>query len=343
MKKFFGSLILSVTALFSVAQDPLFSQYYQSPLYLNPGFTGITNQQRATLVHRIQWPNLPQAFTTTAASYDIWVDELKSGFGILATSDKMGSAGWRTNTVGLNYSYKVRLTKKIVFSPGLYFGYGINGLDRSKLQFGDALDFSFNGQSLDPALQRLGNTQYFDFGAGFVLYNKDLFLGTSFSHINNPNLSILSTESRLPMKVVIHGGGRIALNGGTRTVARASYLTPSFIYRVQGLVSQMDLGVNYHVDPVSVGVWYRGKPFETTVANTVQQDALIFTMGLYLKNLTVGYSYDFTTSGFSTASGGAHEISLVYEFEAKLLNRNVKKRNRLIPCPSFNSKAGFWN
>jgi type IX secretion system PorP/SprF family membrane protein len=341
MKKFFGSLIVSVSALCSVAQDPQFSQYYQSPLYLNPGFTGITNQQRATFIHRIQWPSLPQAFVTTAASYDIWVNELRSGFGILLTSDKMGSAGWRTTTVGLNYSYKIRLTKKIVFSPGISFGYGTNGLDRSKLSFGDGLEFS--GQSLGPTLQRLGNTQYFDFGAGFVLYSRDLFLGAAFSHINNPNLSILSTETRLPMKMVVHGGGRITLNGGIRKVDRASYLTPSFIYRQQGVISQLDLGVNYHVDPVSLGVWYRGKPFESSISNTIQQDALIFTMGIYLKNLTVGYSYDFTTSALSTASGGAHEISLVYEFEAKPLHRGVKKQNRLIPCPSFNSKPGFWN
>jgi type IX secretion system PorP/SprF family membrane protein len=333
--------LLVCFALTLHAQDPQFSQYYQSPLYLNPGFTGITNQQRLSLVHRLQWPNLPQTFATTAFSYDIWVDELRSGFGILFTNDKMGSAGWKTTTVALNYSYKIKLTDKIVFSPGLNFGYGTNGLDRSKLQMGDGLEF--NGVSLDPQLQRLGNTQYFDFGAGFVLYNKDLFFGAAFSHINTPNLSILSTETRLPMKMVFHGGGRITLNGGIRTVARPSYLTPSFIYRIQGLVSQFDVGVNYHVDPVSLGVWYRGKPWESTITNSIQQDAIIFTMGLYLKKFTVGYSYDFSLSGLSTATGGAHELSILYEFSAKPLHRGVKKRNRLIPCPSFNSRAGFWN
>ncbi|MBK7652939.1 MAG: type IX secretion system membrane protein PorP/SprF [Flammeovirgaceae bacterium] len=91
------------------------------PLYLNPGFTGITPQQRLTSNYRIQWPNLPQAYVTYAASYDIFVDELKSGFGLLATTDKMGSAGWRTTTVGLNYSYKVRMNDKIVFSSGFIF------------------------------------------------------------------------------------------------------------------------------------------------------------------------------------------------------------------------------
>lgn len=328
-----------------VAQDPQFSQFYQAPLYLNPGFAGITPQQRLAFNHRLQWPNLPQAFSTYAVSYDIFVDELRSGFGISAMTDKMGSAGWRTTTAGLSYSYKVRLNKKIVFSPGLYFGYGINGLDRTKLRLGDGLEYERNGQyySLDTDLQRLGNQQYFDFGSGFLFYSKTLWLGASFYHMNQPNISVLNSTSRLPMKTTVHGGARITLSSGPRASDRASYLTPSFIYRSQGPISQLDLGVNYHIDPVSVGVWYRGKPFEKNYILGPSQDALIFTMGMYMKNITIGYSYDFSISELAASSGGAHEISLVYEFVAKPLNRGVKKQNRLIPCPTFNSKPGFWN
>ena len=340
MKKVILSLILGLTGGLALAQDPQFSQYYQAPLYINPGFTGITAQQRLVFNNRIQWPNLPQAFTTYAASYDIWVDELKSGFGLLATTDKMGSAGWRTTTASLNYSYKVRISDKLVFSPGLAFGYGFNGLDRTKLTMGDGLDY--NNQSLDPALQKLGNQQYFDFGSGFLFYTKAVFFGVAFAHMNSPNISVLNSTSRLPMKTTIHGGMRISLYGGPRTIEKVSYLTPSFIYRIQGPISQLDLGVNYHIDPVSIGVWYRGKPYAKTVIGTISQDALIFTMGLYMKNLTFGYSYDFTISQMSTTSGGSHEISIVYEFVAKPLHRGVKKRNRLIPCPTFNTKQSFW-
>jgi type IX secretion system PorP/SprF family membrane protein len=341
MKKVVLSLILvAMASVLALAQDPQFSQYYQAPLYINPGFTGITAQQRAVVNNRIQWPNLPQAFTTYAASYDIWVDELKSGFGLIATTDKMGSAGWRTSTAALNYSYKVRISDKLVFSPGLSFGYGFNGLDRTKLRLGDGLEY--NGVSLDPDLQKLGNQQYFDFGSGFLFYTKTLFLGAAFAHMNSPNISVLNSTSRLPMKTTIHGGARISLHGGPRTIEKVSYLTPSFIYRIQGPITQLDLGVNYHIDPVSVGVWYRGKPFSKNVIGTVNQDALIFTMGLYMKNFTIGYSYDFSISQLSTTSGGSHEISIVYEFVAKPLHRGVKKRNRLIPCPTFNTKQSFW-
>jgi len=135
------------------------------------------------------------------------------------------------------------------------------------------------------------------------------------------------------MKMTIQGGARISLHGGPRTIEKVSYLTPSFIYRMQGPITQMDLGMNYHIDPISIGVWYRGKPFQKNVIGTINQDALIFTMGLYMKNFTIGYSYDFSISGLSTSSGGAHEISLIYEFVAKPLHRGVKKRNRLIRAP----------
>ena len=343
-------LILNMVAIasFSYAQDPQFSQYYQAPLYLNPGFAGITPQQRAVFNHRLQWPNLPQAFATYAASYDIFIDELRSGFGILLTTDKMGSGGWRTTTGSFLYSYKVRLTEKIVFSPGLSFGYGTNGIDRSKLRLGDGLEYQKGDQyySLDDAQSKIGRQSYFDVGSGFLFYNRTIWLGASFMHMNRPNISVLNDVSRLPMKTAIHAGARLNLSGtgpGTST-GRISYLTPSIIYRTQGKsFSQMDLGVNYHVDPISMGIWYRGKPFESNVVNSISQDAMILQMGLFFKHFTIGYSYDFTISEMQTASGGAHEVSLVVEFTARPISRKVKQKQRLIPCPTFNKKPGFWN
>ena len=144
------------------------------------------------------------------------------------------------------------------------------------------------------------------------------------------------------MKTTIHGGLRIELMNGLRSSSRASYLTPSFIYMSQGGISQMSIGVNYHIDPIFIGVWYRGKPWESTVSGSVQQDAMVFQMGMYLDRMTVGYSYDFSTSGLSNASGGAHEISIMYEFNVKPIQRGVKKRNRLIPCPTGGRQEGFW-
>ncbi|MBX2963464.1 MAG: type IX secretion system membrane protein PorP/SprF [Cyclobacteriaceae bacterium] len=343
------AVFFGMAVLFSVrAQDIQFSQYYNSPLYLNPGFAGITPQQRVVFNHRVQWPNLPQAFATYAASYDIFVDELRSGFGILLTNDRMGSAGWNSTTAGLQYSYKVRLSEKWVFSPGLYFGYGTNGIDRSRLRLGDGLEFERDGQyySIDPDQDRLGRQNFFDFGSGALFYTRVFWFGAAFHHMNRPNLSLIGDESRLPMKQTYHMGWRISLADGVpRSAAyRVSYLTPSVMFRRQGpSFSQFDFSINYHIDPVSVGFGYRGKLWERNVANLMQNDAIIMQLGLYMKNLTIGYSYDFTFSELQTTSGGAHEISLIYEFSTKPVQRSVKQKYRMIPCPTFNSREGFWN
>lgn len=336
-------VLIIVTACLALtklsAQDPQFSQYYNAPLYLNPAFAGATPQQRFVFNHRVQWPSLPQAFSTFAASYDIYVDELRSGFGILATTDKMGSAGWRTTNVAGLYSFKVLLSDKLVFAPGLSFGYGINGLDRTRLSLGDGLEF--DGVSLDPDLARLGNKSYFDFGSGFLLYTRKTWIGVSFAHLNQPNLSIINEVSRLPIKTTIQAGTKLTLGDGPTAGPNLSYLTPSVIFRKQGPFTQVDIGMSYHIDPIAVGFWYRGKPFEQNVIGNLTQDALIFHFGLLFEGIHIGYSYDFTVSELETASGGAHEIALIYEFVAHF-KRSPRKKGKLIPCPTFYEKPGIF-
>lgn len=331
MKKILLTL-LSIITINAMAQDPQFSQYYQAPLYLNPGFTGSATGNRLVFNHRIQWPGLPQAFSTYAASYDMYADKLNSGFGLLVTTDKMGSAGWRSNGVTGLYSYKVKLTRSLIFSSGLSFGYGSNGLDRNKLNLGDGLEYE--GQSLDPQLNNITSQHYFDFSSGFLFYNTSLWFGVSFHHMNRPNLSIINEESRLEMKTAIHGGLKIPLSSFSE---RTPYVVPSFTYRMQGsLFSQLDIGVNFHIDPVSIGAGYRGKPFGKRIDNAIANDAFIFLAGLHLDNLSLGYSYDFTLSKLNPSSGGAHEIAIAYEFASRKKN---KKHHKLIPCPAFYNKA----
>lgn len=337
MKQISLTAILVLCVFLARSQDPQFSQYYQAPLYINAGFTGITPGQRLVVNHRLQWPNLPQAFSTYAASYDAFFENIRSGVGIMFISDKMGSANWNSTTVTLLYSYKIPLTDEIVFSPGISFAYGTNGLDRSRLRMGDALEYG--GSSLDPKLNDIQGGHHMDFGSGFVLYAKQVWLGAAFAHMNKPNLSLLGEESRLGMKTSIHAGMRLDISNRLRK-GRKVYFTPSLIYRMQGnTFSQLDLGLNFHVDPISIGASYRGQPFSKGVDESIEQDAAILFMGLYLKNLNVGYSYDFTISSLHNASGGAHEISLIYEFRNK--NRKPKKQ-KLIPCPAFYNRESFW-
>lgn len=331
MKKSLFNLIFVLGACSVFAQDPLFSQYYQAPLFLNPGFTGLTPRQRFVVNHRIQWPGLPQAFSTSAASYDTYLPRISSGIGVLFTSDRMGSMNWRSTTVQLLYSYKVRLNEALIFSPGISFGYGSNGLDRSKLKMGEVLQYG--GAIMDPAINKLSNSRYMDFGSGFLLYSKKIWFGASFSHLNRPHLSLFGDNDRLDLKTTIHAGVKLELYS-----MREIYFTPSFIYRMQGKnFSQLDAGVNFQADPISLGVWYRGKPFTKNVTNAIDQDALILYLGTHFKNLTAGYSYDFTISSLGPGTGGAHELSITYELPSK----NRLNKHKLIPCPAFYKTAGM--
>ena len=64
-------------------------------------------------------------------------------------------------------------------------------------------------------------------------------------------------------------------------------------------------------------------------------------MGLIFNYFEFGYSYDFTISELSTSSGGAHEISLIYEFGLAPRPKQVKRKYKMIPCPTFNKKTNM--
>ena len=323
---------LLFTGMAAFAQDPQFSQYYASPLYLNPGFTGTTDMQRVAANSRFQWTQLKSPFVTHSVSYDVAVPSLNSGFGVIALTDKAGSANLRTTTIGALYSSKIQLSKEWMVSPGLNFSYGSRGIDFDKLLFGDQIEF--NGPTIDDAVAQLNNRNYFDFSSGVVIYNQTLWMGFSAHHINQPNHSLLGEDAKLPMKMSVHGGINIPLKLHPLAAMKLSSISPSFVYFRQGEFQQLDLGVNMVYDPILVGLWYRGVPLQKNYNSKANQDAIIVMLGLNLKYLEVGYSYDLSISEIAGNSGGSHEISIVYRFEG-LNPHKVKRKDKFLPCPNY--------
>ncbi|HYK55270.1 MAG TPA: type IX secretion system membrane protein PorP/SprF, partial [Flavisolibacter sp.] len=71
MRKLFLSLFLLSAVLSSKAQDPNFSQFFASPLTLNPALTGkFDGAFRVAGNYRNQWPTINNAFTTATVSVD---------------------------------------------------------------------------------------------------------------------------------------------------------------------------------------------------------------------------------------------------------------------------------
>jgi type IX secretion system PorP/SprF family membrane protein len=316
------------------AQDFQFSQYYAAPLYLNPAFTGTGKMHRFNLVNRVQWPGLgfSNSYRTTSFSYDYNLENLNSGFGLMVTNDVAGSGNLGNTNVGFLYNFKTQINKKLVLAAGVHFAYNFSGINRNGLTLGDQLA-SDRPVSFDGELDQIAKIRYFDFSSGVLLYGKMLWGGIALHHMTEPDVSLIGDSNPLQMKFSAHGGVRIPLYKGPKEYDHISSIAPSFIYKIQGPNDQLDVGIDWHYDPISAGIWYRGIPLRKDKEfNVYDRDAMVFHFGLEFTDFQVGYSFDFTISDFGGISGGAHELSITYD----LVSRFKKKRKEaFLPCPTF--------
>src|SRR5882757_6177794 len=99
------SLLILLATHWVTGQDPQFSQFYAAPLYLNPAFAGSTNQGRAGVNYRNQWPAIDANFTTISFFADFYLEDYKSGVGLLINRDYVNLVGLQSLSLALQYSY----------------------------------------------------------------------------------------------------------------------------------------------------------------------------------------------------------------------------------------------
>ena len=94
------------------AQDPHFSQFFASPLTLNPAFTGkFSGTWRLAANHRDQWPSIPKAYVTTSASLDFPIlkgkipDSDVFGVGLSGLTDASANNILKLNYGSVSMSY----------------------------------------------------------------------------------------------------------------------------------------------------------------------------------------------------------------------------------------------
>jgi hypothetical protein len=144
-----------------------------------------------------------------------------------------------------------------------------------------------------------------------------------------PKTSFYGDDATVPMKFNLYGGLQLYKKTRLRVQLR-EVMSIAVNYQTQAKFHQTDIGLYYYRDPLIFGLWYRGIPFLTTQAG----DAIIGLVGIKTKTLHIGYSYDFTVSNLISSTGGAHELSLIYEFTTFSLGTG-RKKIRAIPCPEF--------
>ncbi len=303
-----------------IGQDPIFTQFYSNPIYLNPAFAGSRVCPRFALNYRNEWPNISGNFITTAAAYDQKVESLSGGLGLIVLTDNAAKTV-KTTRVSAVYAYNQSITRKFSINFGIEATFFQKSLDWNKLTFGDMIDPRRGFVYPTNDLSRGGTSSGVDFSAGVIGYTDKFFFGFATHHLNEPNESLMnSVDVPLPMRYTAHLGAVMPLemNGG-RYAKNKDFISPNIIFTQQGTFQQLNMGLYIKKSSLTGGIWYRNK------------DAFIITLGLESEYIKVGYSYDITISKLSLGSGGSHEVSMGFNFACK----PKKKSFRTISCPSF--------
>ncbi len=337
MKHVWIHIVLLMLVASVDAQDAQYSQFYANPIYLNPAFAGTAPDTRAVFVHRIQWPNLPQAFSNSTASIDYNASNLNSGFGVIISSDREGSASLTNTTGSFIYAYEANMNNKFVVRSAMKFGYTIRDIDRTKLVLGDQVDFGVDGTpSQDPQVNSIRLKNHWDIGAGFLIYTKKNWFGVGIDHLTRPNRSLLEGEDKLPIRYSFHIGSRYPLQKLVNIGTIVPSIAPSILYRKQGEFQQIDAGATVHLQPVLIGLYYRGMPFIKNDFGRLNHDAIILVAGMEYYNFEFGYSFDLNLSRLDpVAGGGAHEFSLIYTFKMPKDPYKTPSNKKKLGCPTF--------
>jgi type IX secretion system PorP/SprF family membrane protein len=316
------------------AQDPHFSQFFASPLTLNPAFTGkFSGTWRLAANHRDQWPSIPKAYVTTSASLDFPIlkgripEKDVFGVGLSGLSDASANGILKLNYGSVSMSYHKALDENGYSTIGAGFQgtYSSLNLDQSKLTFGTMLaQNGFTDESGREIFQGGNKQNYFDINAG-LLYSgstngeNNFYVGASMYHINRPKVGYKDRNFYLSGRISAHAGGSFPLSDLLTVHASA-------IYQTQNKASETMLGAaiaaNLNEDAekpsaIYIGSWIR------------LNDAIIPYIGLEFGGLRIGASYDFNISNLkaATASRGGSEFSIIF------IKRPADYQG--IPCPKF--------
>jgi len=308
---------------FSKGQDPRFSQYFASPLTLNPANTGnFEGPIRLATNFRNQWQGIGTTFNTGTLSAEVGLmkDKLLFGdrlsIGFLGLYDRTLEGGLNSSYAGPSIGYHLWLDQDRIHKLSIGFQTILvnKRIDPSRLSFGT--QFTSGGFNLNlPTYEIIAdqNINYLDWNTG-LLYNfsndgGSYYVGVSAYHLTRPNESYFNDESmKLPLRMTYNGGL-------TRYIGDRGAFIASAIHQRQGNQSETLAGLAYgHFmssgrNDVSVylGSWYRLK------------EAIIPYIGLTYNTVHLGISYDVLSGNLSQSrlSNRSVEFSLVYNFKDK--------------------------
>lgn len=317
----------------SFAQDYRFSQFYSTPLYLNPALTGVDNHIYAAVNMRSQRQGI-NSYQTSQFSfiYPIVLPgrdaQHVGGVGITAFRDVAGSANEVKTTAILasgGYNFKLDFYGTHNLSFGLQAGWLQYAVDFGALTWGSQVTYNGFDRSIVPEEEFRDQINVFNANTG-VIYgynsknrrykaNKDykLFLGLAVNNLNRPSQTFLADPEgkfRVPHLYKVHGGAEFEMS-------RVASFSPNFIILSQNQQIQANMGgyltykfgannrgrnATSSILDMHIGSWYR------------YADSFIFLLGFSNDSFNAAISYDLNRSAnpFGIPGQGAMEVGLAY-------------------------------
>jgi type IX secretion system PorP/SprF family membrane protein len=298
-----------------LAQDPHFSQFYSSPMTLNPAMTGVfAGETRMAMTYRNQWRTVSTPFTTATVACDFQLlndrigDDIL-GIGFMGMIDQSNNQGLKANFVSFSAAYNKSIDQEGLHKIGVGFQ---TSWTTKKVDYGRfVFSRQFTPFGFDPSAPNgeplAGFTlNYLDVAAGFLysgMNNAQVqwYLGGSYYHLNRPNEAISTEQNRLSPRLSVHSGFNFPFAERNRLYLSALYMNSMLTEEVLfGTVFESLIPNIEYETSLYAGVYYR------------VNDAIIPYFGFGTPKMQLGISYDLNISSLKTAtqSRGGFEISL---------------------------------
>jgi type IX secretion system PorP/SprF family membrane protein len=357
LNRVFPILALFLFTIGVQAQDIHFSQFYMSPLNLNPAMTGVMNcKNRFIANYRNQWAGAikSNAYNTFSASYDqksAIGREDYFGLGGTLWSDVAGESRFGTTQARFSFSYSKKMSGTRQKSSYLVIGADA-GITQRRISEKDLLwPSQINNKGIIPGaageIIEDNDFLYPDISGGILYFanlskENNYYFGAALHHLNQPNVSFFRSTGASNNVAPLYS--RLTLHGGAEYAFRPKMsVLPFALFMAQGPHREFNAGASLRFlmgnsrtsdQSWQVGAWYRlgvqdSNPTTTDDGVKLHSDAFIISSRFNVGNMGIGFSYDLTVSGLAAASpgNGAFEFSLTYDI--------CGQENRGVYCPRF--------
>ncbi len=301
----FSLLFLLLSPKIGVGQqDPVFNQYMNNLLTVQPAYAGLTGYINLTAMSRIQWIGFDGAPTTNTLTVSGPVNRYNIGLGLSLINDKFGPV--RQNALYVDYAYRILLNKDQYISFGLKGGFNRFQAFLSNLPIHDPND--------PLAIQDINQKFLPNFGFGVMWHGDNFFLGLSVPKFFKNKINSESGSQLYYEEINFYAMGGYVFSSDDENFR----FKPTALYRQSGLAPGIvDVSANFmFYDRIWVGAAYRLK----------NSYGLLFQVYLDNKKIfKLGYAYDLTTFHPAQSNSGTHEFMISLDFAV------VSKRCRCTP------------